>query len=132
MGHFFKNCSRLSRNTKNLTLPESVRTVEATADREGERKPPTEIRQFNFRNQFLQQRALYFQVLQHYELLKKSGKLVDNWPTLQAIKKMNKAGISYNFHKLQDVPDVYVGYEFEFKTEMFVVGLHHQEQGGIA
>jgi hypothetical protein len=45
---------------------------------------------------------------------------------------MNQEGLSFKFEDISDVLGVLVGNTFDYNIEMFVVGLHHQLQDGIA
>lgn len=138
---FPEGCVRLPRKvTKNPTRPQSAGTLEgeATSNPNGagayevDGELPRDFDQVSVRDQFLQRRALYSRLLQHYQKLKTRGQLLGNRPDLQAMKQMNEEGKSNDFQKFGHVPGIVVGDSFEYRTEMFVVGLHRQVQGGIA
>jgi len=135
---FPEGCVRLPRKvSKNSTRPKSAGTLEAARDQFGAEVDeedgglPTDFDQLSERDQFLQRRALYSRLSYHYQQLKKNGELIGNRPDLQAMKQMNEEGTSLEY-RFGHVPGVLIGDQFEFRSELFVVGLHRQVQGGIA
>lgn len=137
---FPEGCVRMPRRApKNLTrprpTPQSVSGPGEASDGEGECSHltlPGDFDRLSPRDQFLQRRELYKMLSEHFQRLKGSGQMVGFRPDLQAMKHMNKNGLGYDYQGLGHVPGVEVGDMFEFRSEMFVVGLHRQVQGGIA
>jgi hypothetical protein len=82
------------------------------------------------RDQCMERRRIYNLLRQYFEG-RKTGKSIQrlNLPTM---KLMNEEGLSLKFEGIGDVLGVLVGDTFNYRTEMYVVGLHHQVQAGIA
>jgi euchromatic histone-lysine N-methyltransferase len=78
----------------------------------------------------MERRRIYTLLRQYFEG-RKTGKSIQR-PDLPAMKVMNKEGLSLKFEDIGTVPGVLVGDTFDYRTEMYVVGLHRQVQAGIA
>lgn len=133
---FPEGCVRYPRNPKNpknLLRPRPAGGSRAEGGGESPRLRLVEnFDSLNPRDQFLERRRLYSDLTEHYKEVKKHGELIGTRPDLQAMKDMNEQGASLVYQEPGPIPGVEVGDRFDFRTEVFVVGLHRQVQGGIA
>jgi len=90
--------------------------------KERERKLSANFDKLSFREQFLERCRLYDWHLKHYQDTQR--------PDLKAMKQMKKS--AFKFTGLGPVPGVEVGDTFDYRGEMYVVGLHRTDQAGIA
>ncbi|KAG0616455.1 hypothetical protein M758_5G117100 [Ceratodon purpureus] len=91
---------------------------------------PAGFSSWDAREQFFERRRIYKVLREHYERLKARGENIAR-PDLKAMKQMNDEGLSFKFEESGDVPGVIVGDRFDYRSEMYVVGLHRQTQAGI-
>lgn len=102
------------------------RTVEAT---NREEQLPDNFYKLSPRNQFFERCGLFNRLLRHFKLDQNTN---FNRPDLEAMKQMNMDSSSFKFEGLGPVPGVEVGDTFDYRAEMFVVGLHRMQEAGIA
>lgn len=91
---------------------------------------PADFSSWDAREQITERRRIYELLRQHYERKKERGESIPR-PDLAAMKQMNQEGLSFKFKDSGDVPGVIVGDTFDYRSEMFVVGLHRLVQAGI-
>jgi len=89
---------------------------------EQEAKLPDNFNQLSDRGKFLERRRLYKRLLkQDYENKRR--------PDLKAMKRMKEASVKFDM--IGSIPGVEVGDSFDFRAEMFVVGLHRAIEAGV-
>lgn len=98
------------------------RPVEATNP---EGKLPDNFNELCPREQFLERCGLFNRLFRYY--LRRVRR-----PDLEAMKLMNIASSSFKFDGFGTVPGIQVGDTFDYRAEMYVVGLHRMEEAGIA
>lgn len=122
-------CTPLPRKGQKLEMANS-RVVEEEVTGSPLATLPPNFHSLDAREQLLERRRIFEALREHFQRRKERGEEFPR-PDLSGMKYMNKFGLSSEFRGLGDTPGVLVGDKFDYRSEMFVVGLHCLVQSGI-